>query len=594
MGSRLLIPVTLLTLFTALPADAQKPGGADSQLRLLLHKQLMVNSSHWGLAGWWVFPDVTVAGNRLRSLIVAGPIFRDSSRWIELMAGVMAHENRDDEWLVNLRVSDWSFAGMNLMADLECFPNAERLYWWVGGDRRFLGIGTTVLRIGIESENISFLDDRQDLYGIGPRISLVTRQSIVLATAYQFRNDRDFLRIYILYAREAPTGPSPSTVSIRTVADTSADMSREGSMGAHDRDTTRRPGTSVRSGRLRLLVTAAALAGCATGEPSDRTQIRIGWQVPWATQGQIVQVLKHTNVLDMYGLTGEFKGFSYGAPLNEAALAGEVDVIFTADQPAAALLAGGGQWKIVSRLMYNRVALYVPPESPIREIADLRGKTIAMPLGAAAQREALKAIRAVGLDPDRDVRTVNLDIYEQAGVIQAGTRESWGQIDALAGFDPAAANFEHQGLARMLNVTSVVSVVLMSADFVTLKPEAAKDFLKAYVSAYYYYAAHPDEVGDWFLNESRLQLDPQVLEVAASVEPNLRARTLMDIDVRLTPELFRRLQEAADFNAVHGLAKRRVTMREHIDLTFLEKALTELAEERDRVADVHPVTPGPR
>ncbi len=64
------------------------------------------------------------------------------------------------------------------------------------------------------------------------------------------------------------------------------------------------------------------------------TQIRIGWQTPWATQGQLTQVLKHTDILKNNHIVGDFKGFSYGGPLNEAALANEVDVIFTADQPA--------------------------------------------------------------------------------------------------------------------------------------------------------------------------------------------------------------------------------------------------------------------
>ena len=113
--------------------------------------------------------------------------------------------------------------------------------------------------------------------------------------------------------------------------------------------------------------------------------IRIGWQIPWATQGQLTQILKHTDILEKNGLKAEFKGFNYGPPLNEAALAGEVDVIFTADQPAATLLTKNPNWVIIGRLMYNRVSLYVPPKSAITSVADLRGKTVAMPFGAAAQ-----------------------------------------------------------------------------------------------------------------------------------------------------------------------------------------------------------------
>ena len=42
--------------------------------------------------------------------------------------------------------------------------------------------------------------------------------------------------------------------------------------------------------------------------------------------------------MELHGFAPEFTGVSYGGPLNEAAAAGQVDVVFTADQPAAALL----------------------------------------------------------------------------------------------------------------------------------------------------------------------------------------------------------------------------------------------------------------
>ncbi len=346
--------------------------------------------------------------------------------------------------------------------------------------------------------------------------------------------------------------------------------------------------------RVRRALCVLFLGACASADNPAATTIRVGWQVSWATQGQIAQTLNRTNALALNGLRGEFKGFSYGAPLNEAALAGEVDVLFTADQPAAALLARDDRWKIICRLMHSRVALYVPRDSPIRTVADLRGRTIAMPFGAASQREALKALRAAGLDPMRDARIVHMDIAEQAGVIEAGSPESWGAVDAMAGFDPTAANFEQRGLARMLHVSEVTSVVMLSADYHERHPGAAKDFLKAFIAAYHYYAMHQREAGDWFLSASRLRFDPAVLDVAAAVEPNVRAIALQDIDVRLTARDEARLQEAADFNADNGIAKRRVAMRLFIDAKPLEAALRELAVDPARVATANRAERAPR
>ena len=158
------------------------------------------------------------------------------------------------------------------------------------------------------------------------------------------------------------------------------------------------------------------------------TQMRIGWQIPWATQGQLVQVLKNTDLLKENDIVGDFKGFSYGGPLNEAALAGAVDVVFTADQPAAILLAKNPNWKIVGRLMSNRVSLYVPPMSDIKTVADLKGKTVAMPFGAAAQRMALQKEKEAGLNPAVDVKNINLGIYEQSDLVRDKSAKKWGQI----------------------------------------------------------------------------------------------------------------------------------------------------------------------
>jgi hypothetical protein len=80
-------------------------------------------------------------------------------------------------------------------------------------------------------------------------------------------------------------------------------------------------------------------------DPSVGAAIRLGWQVPWATQGQLVMGLKHTNIASLLGLELTYVGFAYGAPLNQAALAGEVDVLLTADQPALLLLGKTDQFK---------------------------------------------------------------------------------------------------------------------------------------------------------------------------------------------------------------------------------------------------------
>src|SRR3989344_7241350 len=263
----------------------------------------------------------------------------------------------------------------------------------------------------------------------------------------------------------------------------------------------------------------------------ELSNIRIGWQVPWATEGQLTQILKHTEILQKNGLKGEFKGFNSGPPLNEAALAGEVDVIFTADQPAATLLSKNQNWVIIGKLMYNRVSLYVPPKSPMTKVADLKNKTVGMPFGAAAQRIAFKAQIDAGLDPKKDVNNINLDIYEQSDLVRDPDAIKWGNMDALAGFDPTPAIFEEKGLIRNLAVGKVVSVIVMSKDFIKLHPEAPVKFLQAFYNTYDYYRNNVKEANDWFTKESNLSITPKALQLASGMEPNLQVKSKKDIRI---------------------------------------------------------------
>ncbi len=312
----------------------------------------------------------------------------------------------------------------------------------------------------------------------------------------------------------------------------------------------------------------------------EPVSIRIGWQTSWATQGQMAMVLKNTNILELNGLKGEFKGFTYGGPLNEGALAGEVDVIFTADQPACMLLARGAKWKIIGRLIYNRVGTIVPPDSAIKSIADLKGKSIGIPFGAAAQRETLKALKEAGLDPAKDVKCLNIGIYEQVNVIQKGNNRSWPDIDAFSTWDPPLAELELKNKARVLDYGLVTAVIVMSEDFIKKHPDAVVGFLKSYTMAFHYYATHQKDANIWFKNEAKLDFDTAVLDLAASVEPNLKATALQEVNINLSDSDMKAIQSGADFIYEQKLTDKHIEdIKEYINLDFLKKAIQELVFE---------------
>lgn len=321
------------------------------------------------------------------------------------------------------------------------------------------------------------------------------------------------------------------------------------------------------------LIAGVMLTACSNGgSQAELDKIRIGWQTLWATQGQVVKSLEHTNILAMNGLEATYVGVDYGPKLNPLALAGGVDVILTADQPAAALLASGGEWTIIGRLMYNSTRVYVPTDSQIESMADLMGGTVAGPTGAAAERITAEGIELAGLDP-LGVNWITLEMPAQSGIILQGN--NWPS-DAMYGFDPAAANFVYQGLARELYAGHVVSVVVMSNDYLENHPKAAYNFAKSFIQAWHYYATHQEQANAWFKDESRIPFDVEVLDMAALVEPNINAQSINDLRPFFSADDLAVLQSAAKFVSERA-DKPLITMSDFIDQSIMERAFAELS-----------------
>lgn len=315
----------------------------------------------------------------------------------------------------------------------------------------------------------------------------------------------------------------------------------------------------VKSIGISMLVslTLVSVESKAVEESSAFVPIRIGWQIPAATQGQIVQVLKRTNVLDAHGLDPSLVPFSYGGPQVEAAFAGELDVVFSGDQPAINLIARGGKWKMVARLFEDGVATIVPPGSPISELKDLRGKTVASAFGSVGHRDAFLQQRAIGLDPDVDVTNKNVDILEIRRQVLSGGIESWNGMDAAVVWDPLLSRFQLEGLARVLASKPYLGVVSMSDNFIASHPEAAAEFLVALMRAWEFLARHPEQVMQWYIDDTQLDYKPSAL-IAARLDAKFSADSLRDVDLSFRDEDIATLEQGAAWGRSAGEGHARI------------------------------------
>ena len=303
--------------------------------------------------------------------------------------------------------------------------------------------------------------------------------------------------------------------------------------------------------------------------------IRIGWQIPAATQGQILQVLKRTNVLETHGLKPSFVPFSYGGPQVEAAFAGELDVFFSGDQPAINLIARGGSWKIVARLFDDGLGIIVPPNSLIQTVEDLKGKTVASAFGSVAHRDAFRNQEAAGLNPFNDVLNKNLDILTIRKRVEAGGGENWEGVDAALVWEPILSRFELEGLARRITSGRYLGVIAVSEDYIEDHPQAVTQLLVALMRSWEFFSRDPDRVMGWYIADAHLDYTPESL-VSARLDSNFAASSLSEISMELTPDYITELERAVAWARDSGEGV--VEVSDAVDTSLLAAAIERVAE----------------
>src|SRR6266540_7542195 len=114
--------------------------------------------------------------------------------------------------------------------------------------------------------------------------------------------------------------------------------------------------------RLWGALAVVALTGGPVGGADVKT-VRIGWQPTTTVEAQIAHTLAKTNILELNGLKGQPTMFSYGPAVNEALIAGAIDVGFIGDMPSVSLLATGAPITIIAKQSVFRGSIVASTKS---------------------------------------------------------------------------------------------------------------------------------------------------------------------------------------------------------------------------------------
>ncbi len=260
-----------------------------------------------------------------------------------------------------------------------------------------------------------------------------------------------------------------------------------------------------------LLLTAGSFA--ATAQAAETIRVAIGTQdttINTATGGLLVRELK---LLDKFlPRDGKYKDVTYdiqwknftsGAPITNEQIAGKLDFGFMADFPGS--LNGVAHEKAGRKSLFITVlsgsvkgsgnGIVVPAVSQVQSIADLKGKTISVPFASTSHGLLLRAIKAQGWDPEKDVK-----IITQAPEV-AGSALQSNQIDAHADFVPFAELFPWRGFARKIYDGSQANGPtfhggLVDAAYAEKYPEIVVALLQAAIEADRLFAEEPEKYSE--------------------------------------------------------------------------------------------------
>lgn len=178
----------------------------------------------------------------------------------------------------------------------------------------------------------------------------------------------------------------------------------------------------------------------------------------------------------------------------------------------AALLARANGNPIRPPYLFSRpewTALVVPKNSPIRSLADLKGKKVAATKGTDPYLFLLRALQTVGLKRT-DIEHVSLQHADGRAALEQG------RVDAWAGLDPHMAAAELEGGARLLyrNVGfNTYGFLNVREDFLATRASDTARVIKAYERARAWTRANPSEAARILSTEAKVPLPVALLQV---------------------------------------------------------------------------------
>ncbi|MBC2659299.1 aliphatic sulfonate ABC transporter substrate-binding protein [Pseudomonas sp. MSSRFD41] len=274
----------------------------------------------------------------------------------------------------------------------------------------------------------------------------------------------------------------------------------------------RQPHVSPR--RLSLSVLAVLALGMACNALAD-TSLRIGYQ----KSSTLLAVLKAQGTLEKQlagqGVNITWHEFTSGLPLAESLNVGNVDISAdVADTVPVFAQAAGARLTYFATETPSPAAqsIVIGKDSPLKSLADLKGKRIAVTKAAGSHYLLIAALREAGLS-FADIQPVYLTPADGRAALETA------KVDAWVTWEPFVASAERQQGARVLHdgqgLASYRRYYLASSDYAKAHPEVLRQVFSELQKTGTWVKAHPQQAAQ-LLGPLWGNLDVPTVELANS------------------------------------------------------------------------------
>jgi len=243
---------------------------------------------------------------------------------------------------------------------------------------------------------------------------------------------------------------------------------------------------------LLFITFASALTLLSNGPASAqaRRKALVAYVAPGITQ-VIPWIAKEAGIFSKHGIDAEVILLTGSPRLMQTLLAGDIDYSLGGTSSVLrARFRGGDPVIVAGTTNFTGQRLLIRPDSPLKGIQDLKGKTVGVTqYGSQGDTFLRDALKRAGLKPDTDV-----SIIQMGGTPQVASALVAGKVDAGVSGESSLLLI-HQGRAKGLpggsakemNIPGVGATLNVTRRFLARDRDGVTRFLRAYVEGIHYF-----------------------------------------------------------------------------------------------------------